>query len=173
LILDVDPLLEPSNGPNYFPFDPEILYAIRVDNDHDAIEDLRFEFRFTTEIRAPGVFTGFVGAGKGIPAPDNSPAPVSPGTPLIPPAITALDGPGSEGLNLRQRYSVTLVRGKERTELANGLDRGPHQRRAAHHARLRRLGRPGRLQAREKDIACSPVRWTTRSGSIWARPSIR
>ncbi len=121
LILDVDPLLEPSNGPNYFPFDPEIVYAIRVDNNHDAKEDLRFEFRFTTEIRAPGVFTGFVGAGKGIPAPDNSPAPVSPGTPLIPPAITALDGPGSEGFNLRQRYSVTLVRGKERTELANNL----------------------------------------------------
>jgi len=121
LILNVDPLLEPSNGPNYFPFDPEILYAIRVDNNHDAVEDVRFEFRFTTEIRAPGVFTGFVGAGNGIPAPANSPAPVSPGAPLIPPAITALDGPGSEGFSLRQRYSVTLVRGKERTELANGL----------------------------------------------------
>lgn len=120
-ILNVDPLLEPSNGPNYFPFDPEIVYAIRVDNNHDAVEDLRFEFRFTTEIRAPGVFTGFVGAGNGILAPANSPAPVSPGAPLIPPAITALDGPGSEGLNLRQRYSVTLVRGKERTELSSNL----------------------------------------------------
>lgn len=121
LILDVDPLLEPSNGPNYFPFDPEIVYAIRVDNNHDAVEDLRFEFRFATEIRAPGVFTGFVGAGNGISAPLNSPAPVSPGTPLIPPAITALDGPGSEGLSLRQRYSVTLVRGNQRTELARDL----------------------------------------------------
>ncbi|MFO1421853.1 MAG: DUF4331 domain-containing protein [Candidatus Competibacteraceae bacterium] len=121
LILDVDPLLEPSNGPNYFPFDPEILYAIRIDNNHDAVEDLRFEFRFTTEIRAPGVFTGFVGAGNGIAAPSNSPAPVSPGTPLIPPAIAALDGPGSEGLSLRQRYTVTLVRGEQRTELARGL----------------------------------------------------
>jgi hypothetical protein len=26
LILNVDPFLEPSNGPNYFPFDPGILY---------------------------------------------------------------------------------------------------------------------------------------------------
>jgi len=121
LILNVDPLLEPSNGPNYFPFDPEILYAIRVDNNHDAVEDLRFEFRFTTEIRAPGVFTGFVGAGNGIRAPANSPAPIAPGTLLIPPAITALDGPGSEGFSLRQRYSVTLVRGKERVELASNL----------------------------------------------------
>lgn len=50
-ILDVDPLLEPSNGPNYFPFDPEILYAIKVDNNNDAVADLTFEFQFQTEIR--------------------------------------------------------------------------------------------------------------------------
>ncbi|MBK8508406.1 MAG: DUF4331 domain-containing protein [Candidatus Competibacteraceae bacterium] len=121
LILNVDPLLEPSNGPNYFPFDPEIVYAIRVDNNHDAVEDLRFEFRFTTEIRAPGVFTSFVGAGGGLPAPANSPAPVAPGTALIPPAITALDGPGSEGFNLRQRYTVSLVTAHENIQLAEGL----------------------------------------------------
>src|ERR1700752_4229627 len=29
-ILDVDPLLEPANGPNYFPFDPSIVYAIHI-----------------------------------------------------------------------------------------------------------------------------------------------
>lgn len=109
-ILDVDPLLEPANGPNYFPFDPNILYVIKIDNDHDAIEDVWFELRFTTEIRAPGVFTGYVGAGSGIAAPGNSPPPVAPGTRVVPPAITALDGPGSEGLSLRQKYTVTLAR---------------------------------------------------------------
>ena len=51
LILDVDPLLEPGNGPTYFPFDDEILYAIRIDNDRDADEDVVFEIRFKTEIR--------------------------------------------------------------------------------------------------------------------------
>ena len=109
-ILDVDPLLEPANGPNYFPFDPNILYAIKIDNDQDAIEDVWFELRFTTEIRAPGVFTGYVGAGSGIAAPGNSPPPVAPGTRVVPPAITMLDGPGSEGLSLRQKYTVTLAR---------------------------------------------------------------
>ena len=108
LILNVDPLLEPANGPNYFPFDPEILYAIRVDNDHDAVEDVVFEFRFKTEIRAPNLFTGFVGAGNGISTPDNSQPPIPPNTPLVPPAITALDGVGSEGLSLRQSYTVTI-----------------------------------------------------------------
>jgi hypothetical protein len=94
MILDVDPFLEPSNGPNYFPFDPNILYEMKVDNDRDGVEDIVYQFRFKTEIRQPGVFTGFVGNLLGIPA------------------ITALDGPGSEGLSLRQSYTVTMVQNK-------------------------------------------------------------
>ncbi len=114
MILNVDPLLEPSNGPNYFPFDPEILYEMKVDNNFDADEDVTLQFRFKTEKRLPGVFTGFVGAGSGISAPANSPNPdkFPPGTAIVPPAITALDGPGSEGLGLRQSYTVTLVKGQ-------------------------------------------------------------
>ncbi len=112
MILNVDPLLEPSNGPNYFPFDPEILYEMKVDNDFDADEDVTLQFRFKTENRLPGVFTGFVGAGNGIFAPANSPSPVAPGTLIVPPAITALDGAGSAGLGLRQSYTVTLVKGR-------------------------------------------------------------
>jgi len=91
MILNVDPFLEPSNGPNYFPFDPNVLYEMKVDNNHDGVPDVTFQFRFKTEIRNPGVFTGFVGNLAGIPA------------------ITALDGVGSEGLGLRQTYSVTMV----------------------------------------------------------------
>jgi hypothetical protein len=109
-ILNVDPFLEPSNGPNYFPFDPGVLYEIKVDNDFDASPDVTFRFRFQTEIRAPNLFTGFAGAGDGLNAPGNSPAPVPPGTPIVPPAITSLDGPGSAGLSLRQIYTVQLVR---------------------------------------------------------------
>jgi len=91
MILNVDPFLEPSNGPNYFPFDPNVLYEMKVDNDHDGKEDITFQFRFKTEIRLPGVFTGLVGGLAGIPP------------------ITALDGPGSAGLSLRQTYTVTMV----------------------------------------------------------------
>jgi len=111
MILGVDPLLEPSNGPNYFPFDENVLYTVKVDNNNDAVEDVSFEFRFKTEFRAPGVPVALIGAGDGVPAPANSPAPVPAGTALIPPAITHLDGMGSEGLNLRQTYTVTMVLG--------------------------------------------------------------
>ena len=45
-ILNVDPLLDPGNGPNYFPFDPDIVYAIKIDNDQDGLADVGFEFVF-------------------------------------------------------------------------------------------------------------------------------
>src|SRR5262245_37574555 len=102
MILNVDPFLEPSNGPNYFPFDPNILYEMKVDNNNDGVEDITFQFRFKTDIRLPGVFTGFVG-----------------GLLNIPP-ITALDGNGSQGLSLRQSYTVTMVTKDKQTDLTGG-----------------------------------------------------
>lgn len=102
MILNVDPFLEPSNGPNYFPFDPNVLYEMKIDNNRDGVEDITFQFHFKTEIRQPGVFTGFVGGLAGIPP------------------ITALDGPGSEGLSLRQTYTVTMIRNGVATLLTNG-----------------------------------------------------
>jgi hypothetical protein len=102
MILNVDGFLEPSNGPNYFPFDPNVLYEMKVDNNHDGVEDITFQFRFNTQIRQPGVFTGFVGGIAGIPQ------------------ITALDGPGSEGLSLRQTYSVTMIKNGIATDLTDG-----------------------------------------------------
>src|SRR5260370_41934688 len=85
MIMNVDPLLEPSNGPNYFPFDPGVVYTMKVDNAYDAVAHISFEFRFTTEIRAPGLPLSFVGAGAGINAPPHAPSAVAaaaPGTPV-------------------------------------------------------------------------------------------
>jgi hypothetical protein len=66
------------------------------------VPDVTFQFRFQTELRNPGVFTGFVGNLAGIPP------------------ITALDGPGSEGIGLRQTYSVRMVTRTSDQELSNG-----------------------------------------------------
>jgi uncharacterized protein DUF4331 len=118
-IMNVDPFLQPSNGPNYFPFDPSIVYQIKIDNDHDAREDVTFQFRFQTSIRAPKVFTGFVGAGSGIDAPANSPAPVAPGTPIVPPAITSLSGSGAAGLSLQQTFTVNMIKEHRNVALRN------------------------------------------------------
>jgi hypothetical protein len=109
LIMNVIPGEEPSSGPNYWNFDPNVLYKFSIDNDGDGkADDVELEFRFKTEpIRGiPAQFTlplSYVGGAGGLPP------------------ITALDGSGSEGLGLRQRYTVTLVRGHHRTRIANGL----------------------------------------------------
>jgi Domain of unknown function (DUF4331) len=101
-ILNVDPLLEPANGPNYFPFDPSVLYEMHVDNNQDGLDDVTFQFRFNTEIRQPNLFTGFVGGIAGIPQ------------------ITSLSGSGSEGLSLRQTYTVTMIKNGKSTCLNRG-----------------------------------------------------
>src|ERR1041384_7447159 len=49
MILCVDPFLEPANGPNWFPFDPSLLYEIRVDNNNDGQGEIVFQFRFSTQ----------------------------------------------------------------------------------------------------------------------------
>lgn len=123
LIMNTVPLEDPSQGPNYFTFGDDVLYAFKIDNNRDAIEDVTFEVRFTTEVRAPDVPFGLVGAGSGIPAPVGSAPPISPGAALVPPAITALDGPGSEGLNLRQTYTVTMLRGSGPSAVRTVLNR--------------------------------------------------
>jgi hypothetical protein len=110
-IMNVIPGQDPSDGPNYFNFDDEVRYAINIDNDRDGkADDIVYEFRFKSENR-PIVAAGDL----------TSPLPYL-GNPHITSAlpvqgITALDGPGSEGLTRRQTYTVTEIRQGQRTEL--------------------------------------------------------
>ena len=112
-IMNVNPGQDPADGPNYFNFDDEVSYRFNIDNDQDGkAEDIVYEFRFKTETRP-------VGGPGGLTAP----LPYL-GNPHIGVAalqgITALDGPGSEGLTRRQTYTVTEIRNKKRTELFSG-----------------------------------------------------
>jgi hypothetical protein len=104
LIMDVIPAEEPSSGPNYFNFDPSVLYSFNVDNNNDGkADDIRFELSFRTELRGDTTALGLPLAYTAIPP------------------ITHLDGAGSEGLGVRQRYTLTMVKGKTRTVLGDGL----------------------------------------------------
>ena len=116
MILCVDPLLDPANGPNWFPFDPDILYEIKVDNNNDAVEDIVFQFRFRTEQRLPNLFQVYAGVPGGAVAPANSPVPVLPGTPIVPPKIASF---GAVGLGQRQSYTATMKKGAVTTPLTN------------------------------------------------------
>lgn len=111
-IMNVLPGQDPADGPNYFSFGDDVVYRINIDNNGDGkAEDVVYEFRFKTEDRPVGGQGGLT-----------SPVPYL-GNPHITAlggllqGITALDGPGSEGLTRRQTYSVTEVRGHRRTPL--------------------------------------------------------
>jgi Domain of unknown function (DUF4331) len=107
LIMDVLPGQEPSSGPNYFNFDPSVVYSFHIDNDRDGVaDDVRFDFQFNTSIagvveqlKLPLSYVGGLG-------------------PI--PAIDSLDSPG---LGLRQSYTVSMAQDGEKKgdEIGSGL----------------------------------------------------
>jgi len=111
-VLNVIPGQNPADGPNYFEFDPDVLYTINIDNDQDGVaDDVVYEIDFTLEQRP--VFGSL-----------NFPLPFvgNPNIGAVPQlqGITALDGPGSEGLTRRLRMNVVEVRDGQRRPLFAG-----------------------------------------------------
>ena len=102
LIMNVIPGQEPGSGPNYFNFADDVLYEIHIDNNKNNIAaNITYQIRFKTEIRPP--------------------ANVFPLAYVALPPITALTGAGSEGLLVRQSYTVTEVRfGQQPKDLGTG-----------------------------------------------------
>lgn len=52
MIANYIPLQDAYGGPNYFAMDPAAEYAIHIDNDGDAVEDISFTFNFTSMLAA-------------------------------------------------------------------------------------------------------------------------
>jgi hypothetical protein len=98
IIANYIPLEAPASGPNFYSFDDTVSYAINIDNDGDAKEDLSYRFRFKTETRNGHTFLYNVGP------------------------IGSLD---DTDWNRPQTYSVTLVEGKDTTELGHGFKTPP------------------------------------------------
>ena len=66
LLLELSPAFTFSAYDDFRYFAPPALYDLN-DLNQDGIEDVVFQFRFTTQIRQPDLFTGFVGGIAGIP----------------------------------------------------------------------------------------------------------
>ena len=102
LVANYIPLEEPAGGPNFASFDDSVLYAIHVDNDGDAEDDVTYEFRFDTLLRNPDTFLYNTGP------------------------ITTLSDPD---WNVPQFYSVTRLQSDKRkpkkTTLGEGLPSPP------------------------------------------------
>src|SRR5258705_3883559 len=114
-IMNVGPGQDPSDGPNYFGFGDAVGYRINIDNNADGkAEDIVYEFRCKSENRPIG---GPGGLTSPVPLLGNSHITALGGALQ---GITALDGLGSEGLTRRQIYTVTEIRGHQRTQLFAG-----------------------------------------------------
>lgn len=84
LVMNFIPFQLPAGGPNFYRFDDNIIYAMNIDNNGDAVNDIVIQFRFRTEVRNVNTFLYNTGP------------------------VTSLNDPD---LNIRQFYSVTVVRG--------------------------------------------------------------
>ena len=105
LIANYIPLQDAYGGPNYFSMDPDAVYAIHIDNDGDAMEDITLAFQFSAMLAADneGVAlpVGPEGDQKMIKVPLKNIGPVS-----------ADDQSNS---NFSEHYTMTWVSGNART----------------------------------------------------------
>jgi hypothetical protein len=102
LIANYIPFQDPQGGPNFYQFNPDALYEINIDNNGDALEDITFQFRFKSTSKATPLTVG----GKAVEIP------------LI--YSGAISGVNPASLNVRETYSVDIVRSGRR-----GGTRGP------------------------------------------------
>lgn len=98
LIANFVPLEEPDSGPNFYNFDPDVLYEIHVDNDGDARDDVTYQFKFRTRIQNKNV--GGYNTGP----------------------VTELTDPD---FNYRQTYSVTRIKDGRKDQIGSNLRTPP------------------------------------------------
>jgi hypothetical protein len=76
------PFEDPAGGPNFYRFGDNVLYEFKIDNNGDGVEDITYQFRFTTHTRNPNTFLYNTGP------------------------VQALDDPN---LNIYQTYTLTRI----------------------------------------------------------------
>ena len=84
LIASFNPFEDPAGGPNFFKFGDNVVYELKIDNNGDGVEDISYQFRFTSQTVNPNTFLYATGP------------------------IKSLDDPNR---NLYQTYTVTRVEG--------------------------------------------------------------
>lgn len=97
LIANYIPFQDPQGGPNFYQFDRNGLYEIHVDNVGDAKEHLTFQFRFKNSSKQQALNVG----GKQVKIP------------LINSGV--ISAVNDAKLNVRETYTVDLVRGDRRS----------------------------------------------------------
>ncbi|MDC8832339.1 DUF4331 domain-containing protein [Alteromonas gilva] len=105
LIANYIPLQDAYGGPNYFAMDPDAEYAIHIDNDGDAMEDISFALNFNAMLAADNqgvaLSIGPDGDKRSVKVPLKNIGPVS--------------AEDRSAVNFSESYSVMLVEGSMRS----------------------------------------------------------
>jgi len=72
LITSWIPFENPGGGPNFYRFGDNVLYEIKIDNTGDAVEDITYQFRFTSQTRNPNTFLYNTGPIKALDDPNRN-----------------------------------------------------------------------------------------------------
>lgn len=91
------PFQDPQGGPNFYQFDPNGLYEIHFDNNGDGKEEISFQFRFKNTSKGTALPVG----DKQVKIPLINSGPIS--------------GVNDPALNVRETFSIDMVRGDRRT----------------------------------------------------------
>jgi len=98
LIANYLPFQNPPGGPNFYSFDDNVLYDIKIDNNGDAVPDITYQYKFTTTTQNPKTFLYNTGP------------------------IKSLDDPM---WNIRQTYSLTKITAAGSTVLGTDIPTPP------------------------------------------------
>ena len=94
LVMNVNPFETPAGGPNFHKFGDDVLYEFNIDNNGDAVADVKYQFRFKTTYSNPNTFLYNTNQ------------------------VTSLDDPD---LNVKRTYTLTEVRGGKSTDIGTKL----------------------------------------------------
>ena len=97
VLANYSPFQDPQGGPNFFQYDANALYEIHIDNVGDGKEHITFQFRFTNTSKKTALTVG----GKSVLIPLINSAPIA--------------GVNPPALNVRETYTIDVVRGDRRT----------------------------------------------------------
>lgn len=100
LIMNFIPFQLPQGGPNFYRFDDNIQYAMRIDNNGDAVTDVQIIFEFRTVVANPNTFLFNTGP------------------------VTSVNDPD---LNIKQYYRVTVIRGNAPNTVTETVTATPAQ----------------------------------------------
>lgn len=101
ILANYQPFQDPQGGPNFFMFNPDALYEIHIDNNGNAVEDITFQFRFKNTSKQAALPVG----GKQVKIPLINSGPIS--------------GVNSPTLNVRETFTIDVVRGGRRSGISN------------------------------------------------------